>query len=435
MQTRLIPVYQEQPEGKEAEAILRNCVHCGFCNATCPTYQALGNELDGPRGRIYLIKQMLEGKPVSERTRVHLDRCLSCRACETTCPSGVDYHRLLDIGRGYLDQQLTRPLPNRLKRWLLARALGSPVFFRVLLGMGRMFRPVLPRRLREKVPPRLRTMAPGGQGIPGAAPVADPSSARFPGESQRKVLMVTGCVQDALAPDINIATKRVLGAFGFDVLETPAAECCGAMSFHLGETERAHDLLVRNVESWWRLHQEHDFDAIVVNASGCGLFVKDYPQLLQAHPDLLEKANSLSALTKDPVEVLEREDLSRLRSGSSIRPQAIAFHPPCTLQHGLKLSGRVEALLSSLGIEVLSFSNAHLCCGSAGTYSILQADLSRQLRSEKLAAIEAVKPDLVLTANIGCQSHLAAASGVPIKHWLEFVSEMLTDPRSERSTL
>ncbi len=419
MQTKLIEVYQQSPLGEEAEAILRSCVHCGFCNATCPTYQELGNELDGPRGRIYLIKQLLEGADVGEATQKHLDRCLSCRACETTCPSGVKYHRLLDIGRHLLQdspsQGKARSPLNSLIRSSYAWILGQPRLFAWSLALGRRMRPLLPSRLGNKIPPLSDQFS--GLSIPQ-------------GDSSRNILSVAGCVQDALAPDINRATQYVFARFGFRVHETAASECCGAMNFHLGQEAQARKQIEKNIHHWWALHEKHQFDGIMVNASGCGLFVKEYPELLQDDPALLAKAHSLQSLVKDPVELLESEDWSRFDWCDQGSAQAIAFHPPCTLQHGQKLNGRVENLLTRLGVKLVDFSDKHLCCGSAGTYSLLQPALSNQLKQNKWAHIDDAGAQRVLTANVGCQSHLATGSDLPVQHWLEFVAEMLTGARS-----
>ncbi len=421
MQTNLIPLFQGTPEGEEAERILRSCVHCGFCNATCPTYQALGNELDGPRGRIYLIKQMLEGEVVSEKTRVHLDRCLSCRSCETTCPSGVDYHRLLDIGREELNSRLQRPVLARLSRKFLALALGNRRVFAVLLKVGRIFRPLLPSALKGHVPPAPQPLSLGSELIGGASAF-----------SARKVLLLEGCVQDAFSPEVNQATRLVLAHFGIACVTQSKVQCCGAMSFHLDETARARETIRRNIDLWWPLVSSGDIDAIVVNASGCGVFVKGYESILAAEPAYLDKARRIVALVKDPVELLSDEDWSTLRPEFEQGQQPkVAFHAPCSLQHGLKLGGKVERILSALGCELKPVADAHLCCGSAGTYSLLQAGLSQTLKARKLTALEQAGADEVLSANIGCQVHLSSREGLSVKHWLVFVAEMLTKARSE----
>ncbi len=425
MQTTLADFIRATPQGEEAEAILRSCVHCGFCNATCPTYQLLGDELDGPRGRIYLMKQMLEGQPVTAVTRDHLDRCLTCRNCETTCPSGVEYGRLIDIGREVVEKLLPRPAGERLLRMGLRRTLASPTLFGSLLKVGRGVRWALPAALREHLPP-LSTG--GGSGrvaadwngrvtdTPGEAPTL-----RYPApleeggdKSRRRMLVLEGCVQPGLAPETNLAAARVLGHLGIRLVTAPEAGCCGAIDQHLAAPEAARAAMRRNIDAWWP-HIERGAEAIVMTASGCGSLVKEYGHHLRADPAYADKAARVSELTLDLAEVLAREDLSQLRRGP---PRRIAFHPPCSLQHGQKVRGVIEAILIGLGHELLPVQESHLCCGSAGTYSLLQPELSGQLRERKLGHLQAAEPELIATANIGCQSHLAAASGVPVVHWV-----------------
>jgi len=408
MQTKLIPLYQESDTGKEAESILRNCVHCGFCNATCPTYQVLGDELDGPRGRIYLIKDMLEGKPVSEETRQHLDRCLTCRACETTCPSGVEYHRLLDIGREILDDKIPRSYPDNMTRKVLAQLLSSPVLFKTLLKFGQRVRPMLPLKIQAKVPFRQ----------PATLPVFKQSIQR------RKVLVLDGCVQDSLAPNINLATRYVLAKFGVECISIESAVCCGSAAFHLNEFKKAKQQAKVNIDAWWPIVDAGECEAIIVNASGCGVFVKDYGSLLKDDEHYRQRAKTIAGLARDPSEFLVDEDWARVDFPEPSSDKKIVFHPPCTLQHGQKITGQVEKILAGLGAEVLGFKDTHLCCGSAGTYSILQSEISSELKSRKVDAIEKVKPEQILTANIGCQSHLASGTTIPVRHWLEFVAEM-----------
>lgn len=401
MQTHLADFLKGTPEGAEAERILRSCVHCGFCLATCPTYQLLGDEQDSPRGRIYLMKQVVEGSPATRGTQLHLDRCLTCRACETTCPSGVQYGKLVEVGRELVEHQVPRPLHQRLLRYALRQVLPRRRLFSALLRTGQAMRPLLPRVLRDKIPARARAQWPA------------------PAASQRKVLLLEGCVQPSLAPGINAATARLLADLHLELVRTPAAGCCGAVSRHLAAPEEAAGYMKRAIDAWWP-HIEAGAEAIVVNASGCGAQVKEYGYLLRNDPIYAAKAARVSALARDPVELLEAF-AARLTPAADA-PQRIAFQSPCTLQHGQKLGGRVEALLSRLGFTLTPVADAHLCCGSAGTYSILQPDLSAQLKSRKLANLGAGAPELIATANIGCLSHLAADADVPVRHWLELVA-------------
>jgi glycolate oxidase iron-sulfur subunit len=401
VQTSLADFVRDTPQGREADAILRSCVHCGFCTATCPTYQLLGDELDGPRGRIYLMKQVLEGQGVSRKTQSHLDRCLTCRACETTCPSGVRYGRLLDIGRETVEARVGRPLRERLLRRLLRAVVPHRRRFEALLGLGRAARPLLPATLRRLVP--------------AVAPAGDWPAPRH----ARRVLMLEGCVQPGLAPRVNAATARVLDRLGLSVVRTPAAGCCGALSHHLSATEEARALVRRNVDAWWP-QIEAGAEAIVVNASGCGVVVKDYGHLLADDPAYAARAARVAALAVDVGELLAREGVGALRETAD-RSRRVAFHAPCTLQHGQKLPGLVEGVLADAGIELTVVPDAHLCCGSAGTYSILQKDLSERLRDNKLAALQSGAPAVIATANIGCLHHLQAAAAVPVVHWIELL--------------
>ncbi|KAB7619752.1 glycolate oxidase subunit GlcF [Alkalilimnicola sp. S0819] len=401
MQTELADFLKDTPQGEEAERILRNCVHCGFCLATCPTYQLLGDERDSPRGRIYLMKQVMEGAQATEATQLHLDRCLTCRACETTCPSGVEYGKLVDIGREIVEQQVPRPAGQGLQRWLLRKLLPRRTLFGAALRGGQLLRPLLPAALKDKVPARR------------------PAPAWPRQRHHRRVLMLEGCVQPALSPPINPATARLLDQLGVEVIRTPGSVCCGAVSQHLGAPGEAANIVRRTLDAWWP-HVERGVEAIIVNASGCGVQVKDYGHLLRDDPDYAEKAARVSALTRDPVEFFE--DRAEELAPADDAPRRIAFQAPCTLQHGQQLSGRVEALLAKIGFELTSVPDAHLCCGSAGTYSVLQPKLSKQLRDNKLAALGSGAPELIATANIGCLTHLDAASELPVRHWLELIS-------------
>jgi len=402
MQTALAEFIRDTPQGQEADRILRACVHCGFCTATCPTYQLLGDELDGPRGRIYQIKQLLEGQPASPTVRGHLDRCLTCRSCETTCPSGVDYHRLLDIGREQVEQQLPRPLAQRLLRRVLVEVLAYPGRFTPLLRMGQWLRPLLPGTLREKVPVR----RPVGR-VP-ELPVTD-----------RQILVLEGCVQPGLAPEINQALEKILHRLGISVRRCPGAGCCGALPHHLDDAGRAREMARRNIDAWYPAMQD-GVEALVVTASGCGAHLTDYPKLLADDPGYAAKAAELAALLRDPLQILAEESLETLRLAP--RKARVAVHTPCTLQHALKLNGETEKLLLGLGYELCAVGEGHLCCGSAGTYSILQADISQQLRERKLLALKNDHPDLIVSANIGCLSHLAESDGTPVMHWLDLVA-------------
>jgi glycolate oxidase iron-sulfur subunit len=404
MQTTLSESARHLPRAAEAESILRTCVHCGFCNATCPTYQLLGDELDGPRGRIYLIKQVLEGNDVTQKTQQHLDRCLSCRNCETTCPSGVDYHNLLDIGRAVVDAAVPRPLGQRLLREGLRQTVPHPDLFKSLVNGGQVFRALLPGTLQSKLPRSIYPAKPR------------PMTLR-----ERQVLMLEGCVQPGLSPNTNAAAARVLDRLGISVIATREAGCCGAVDYHLGAQAAGLDRARRNIDAWWP-GIEKGAEAIVQTASGCGAFIKDYGHLLASDPAYADKAKKVSELARDLVEVLRDEPLEKLGIHAS---QRLAFHCPCTLQHGQKLGGAVEALLSGLGFNLTSVPDGHLCCGSAGTYSLTQPELSRQLRDNKLNALESGHPEVIVTANIGCQSHLDGAGRTPVRHWIELVEAAL----------
>jgi glycolate oxidase iron-sulfur subunit len=404
MQTTLSEHAKSLPRGEEAESILRSCVHCGFCNATCPTYQLLGDELDGPRGRIYLIKQVLEGKEVTEKTQLHLDRCLSCRNCETTCPSGVDYHNLLDIGRAVVDAAVPRSIDQRLLREGLRGVVPNPRLFKALVSSGQVFRALLPTALQAKLPRRVY-----------------PAKPRPVTRHARQVLMLEGCVQPSLSPNTNAATARVLDRLGISVTATREAGCCGAVDYHLDAQAAGLDRARRNIDAWWP-SIENGAEAIVQTASGCGAFIKDYGHLLSADPAYAEKAKKVSALAKDLVEVLRDEPLEKLGVHSD---QRLAFHCPCTLQHAQKLGGAVEAILTRLGFNLTPVPDSHLCCGSAGTYSVLQPELSYRLRDDKVAKLEATGAEMIVSANIGCLTHLQSGTDTPVQHWIELIDRAL----------
>ncbi len=418
MQTALADFIRDTPTGQEADRILRTCVHCGFCNATCPTYQLLGDELDGPRGRIYLIKQMLEGNAVSAHTLTHLDRCLTCRNCETTCPSGVRYGALLEIGRAQAEQRISRPWRQRVARWLIRQILPYPQRFAALLRLGQFFRPFLPHVLKQKIPPRQRAVI-----LPlplkGGVGRGEGASSTATGHA-RKMLLLEGCAQPALAPNINAAAARVLDRLGIALVPAANAGCCGAACHHTSGVEAGLAQARRNIDAWWP-HIETGSEAIVMTASGCGVHVKDYGHLLRDDPAYANKALRVSALTQDISEILAKEDLSKLKS--NVKPGLkLAFQSPCTLQHGQQLNGVVEKILRDLGFEPIAVAEAHLCCGSAGTYSLLQPALSLSLRKRKLDALEAGRPEMIVTANIGCLAHLQSGTSVPVQHWIELIS-------------
>ena len=400
MQTELADFIRDTPEGREAQAILRKCVHCGFCTATCPTYQVLGDDLDSPRGRIYLMKRALEGAPVTERTRLHLDRCLTCRACETTCPSGVRYGRLVDIGRAVVEERTQRSPGDRLKRAFLAFALPRRALFGFFLGLGRLFRAALPGHLKSKVLPK----RPAGE---WPAP-----------RHARKMLVLQGCVQQSLQPSINAAAARVLDRAGISLIEAPGAGCCGALRFHLNYQSDGRDDMRALIDAWWPLVERGEIEAIVMTASGCGVTVKEYGHLLAGDEAYREKAERIAAMTRDLSEVLPAADISpREKRGT------VAFQSPCTLQHGQQVRGRAEALLERAGYEVTHVNDAHLCCGSAGTYSLLHPAIAGELRERKLAALHEGMPQAIATANIGCLSHLQAGTTTPVRHWIELLDE------------
>ena len=403
MQTALADFIRDTPDGQEANAILRACVHCGFCTATCPTYLLLGDEQDSPRGRIYLVKEMLEGGTVTVKTQLHLDRCLTCRSCETTCPSGVRFGRLVDIGRKVAEERVGRPLVERVQRWAIREGMLARPLFGGVLAAGRALRPLLPGGLRAQVPER--------------RPAGTWPEARH----ARKMLALDNCVQGALAPSIDAAMARVLDRVDISLLRVRGGGCCGALPYHLSAEERAFALMKRNIDAWWP-HVERDAEAIVITATGCGVMVKDYGHLLRHDVAYAKKAARIAALARDPVEVVGAEWVRIApKVAMDLGPQKVAFQSPCTLQHGMKLAGRVEEILQALGLELTPVRDPHLCCGSAGTYSMLQPKLSQQLKANKLAALEAGRPDVIATANIGCLAHLATGTRLPVRHWIELL--------------
>jgi glycolate oxidase iron-sulfur subunit len=416
MQTEIAAEFAGTADGKEAEAILRKCVHCGFCTATCPTYQLLGDELDGPRGRIYLIKQVLEGHAPTRATQLHLDRCLTCRNCETTCPSGVQYGNLVEIGRRIVDERVPRPAGERALRWTLKEGLTSSLFAPAM-KFGQALRGALPPVLKSKVP------------VPQPARAHD-----WPmRQHARKVLLLAGCVQPAMMPNVNSATARVLDAAGIQTVVATNAGCCGAIRLHLSDRDGALAQMRANVDAWWPLVERGAIETIVMNASGCGVTVKEYGHSLAHDPAYATKAGRIADLTRDLSELLP-DLVPVLRERLAIRPERrtvheghrLAFHPPCTLQHGQRVRGVVETSLDALGFEVrIAGNEAHLCCGSAGTYSVLQPELATALRDRKLAQLEALAPETIVSANIGCIQHLQSGTATPVRHWIEVLDDAL----------
>ncbi|CAG0952091.1 glycolate oxidase iron-sulfur subunit [Rhodocyclaceae bacterium] len=409
MQTSLADFIRNTPAGREAEAILRKCVHCGFCTATCPTYQLLGDELDGPRGRIYLMKQVLEGAAPTARTQLHLDRCLTCRACETTCPSGVEYHRLVDIGREVVSSRVTRPAGQRFLRFALREFLSRGWLFGPAYKLGQFFRPLLPASLKAKVLPAQKSV---------------PATRR---DHPRRMLMLAGCVQPGMSPNINAATARVLDRLGIATLEADGAGCCGAVRMHLDDHEGARADARRNIDAWWP-HIEQGAETVIITASGCGAHVREYAHLLEGDPAYAAKAARVTLLSRDIGEVIaaEKDPLSALlQKSAAAGRRKIAFHSPCSLQHGLRVRGAVEEILQAAGFELTPVADGHLCCGSAGTYSVLQPDISLRLRDNKLACLSAGAPSAIASANIGCIAHLQGGTATPVAHWIELLDRRL----------
>ncbi|MFT7008675.1 MAG: glycolate oxidase iron-sulfur subunit [Colwellia sp.] len=403
MQTNIHPDIAARPDVIEAEDILRSCVHCGFCTATCPTYQHFGDERDGPRGRIYLIKQLLETNEATEKTQTHLDRCLTCRSCETTCPSGVKYGRLVDIGKGIVEEKVTRKPSDRFMRWSLRKVLPYPNRFGFLLFFGQLFKPLLTGKLKAKVPPKK---------------IASP----WPVSSHpRKMIALAGCAQSVTTPNTNAASARVLDKIGITLVEAPKAGCCGAVDYHLAAHDDGLNAMRKNIDAWWPAI-EAGAEAIVMTASGCGVMVKEYGELLADDPNYAKKAQRVTELTQDLSEILGKEDLGALNLKDQ---KPTAYHCPCTLQHGQQLTGGVESILEKAGVPLTKVKDKHLCCGSAGTYSIFQPETSQQLLKNKLAALTIEQPEQIVTANVGCQMHLETKAGVPVKHWIE-----LLDPKA-----
>jgi len=393
-----------------AEA-LGNCVHCGFCNATCPTYLLLGNELDGPRGRIYLIKQVLEGNECSSKTLSHLDRCLSCRACETTCPSGVAYGQLLEVGRQAVLKKVKRPYHERLLRYLLRRILPYPRRLAAILSLTPLLGWLWPAAVRE----RLKDLPE----LPRTRPEAITSA-----PSSRQVLLLAGCAQATIRPDINESTIRVLERLGISARIIAGSGCCGAVAQHMDAAEEARRFMRQNIDAWWPAI-ESGAEAILSTSSACSLMLKDYGRLLADDPDYRDKAVRVSGLCRDAAELIAAEDDEMLLKtfGRVDGRQRVAMHLPCTAQHGQRLIPALEKIMRAVGVELTDVEDSHICCGAAGTYTVLQPELSTQLRHDRLQALQKGSPDTITTANIGCLLHLQNQAGVPVSHWIELLDQ------------
>jgi glycolate oxidase iron-sulfur subunit len=414
MQIKIAPAFEHEQDIGTVKSIINKCVHCGFCTATCPTYQVLGDELDGPRGRIYLMKEMVEGAAVTSKTQIHLDRCLTCRNCESTCPSGVRYGRLVDIGRRYVESRVGRPTWQKLHHWLIRETLSRRGLFSFLLGMARFLRPIMPSAMQKKI-----------QVVPPAGAWPSPDSAR---SAKRQMLLHLGCVQPALMPNVDAATARVFDKLGVALITTTEAGCCGAIRQHLHDHAGAHAQIKANIDAWWP-YVAQGVDTLVINASGCGVMIKEYGDLLADDPIYADKARQIAAMAKDVSEILpayaqELAALVQAREGGH-QPARVTYHPPCTLQHGLKIRGGVEGLLEQLGVRVSLCHESHLCCGSAGTYSILQPVMSQTLLERKLGNILKTSPDEIVSGNVGCINHLQSGTAIPVRHWIELIDRMI----------
>jgi glycolate oxidase iron-sulfur subunit len=423
MQTFFTPAQLADPDLKEANGILRACVHCGFCTATCPTFVLLGDELDSPRGRIYLIKDMLEnGRAADARTVRHVDRCLSCLACMTTCPSGVNYMHLVDHARAHIEETYARPLRERLLRRLLALVIPNPALFRLSLKGAKLAKPfaaLLPKPLRAML-----ALAPARP--QPASPLDRPQVFKAEGARRKRVALLTGCAQRVLEPQINAATVRLLTRHGAEVVVAEGAGCCGALVHHLGMTERAHAQARANIRAWMREIEGEGLDAVVVNASGCGTVVKDYGFMFRSDPAWADRAAKVSALAKDVSEAMGELGL---RAPAVETGQTVAYHSACSLQHGQKIDAAPKALLEAAGFAVKDVPEGHLCCGSAGTYNMLQAELAQRLKERKLANIRSVAPEIVAAGNIGCIEQLKRGAGVPVVHTVELLDWATGGPR------
>jgi glycolate oxidase iron-sulfur subunit len=437
MQTTFSPEQLTDPAIARSNEILRSCVHCGFCTATCPSYQVLGDELDSPRGRIYLIKDMLENdRPADAKTVKHIDRCLSCLACMTTCPSGVHYMHLVDHARAHIDKTYKRPVMDRLLRWTLARILPYPMRFRLALlaaKIGKPFAPLIPdARVRAML-----QMAP--KTIPPVSRNDDPQTFAPEGTRRMRVALMTGCAQRALNTDINDATIRLLRRLGAEIVIADGMGCCGALVHHMGKEDESHAAAARNIDAWMKVRDQGGLDAIVINTSGCGTTVKDYGHMFRNDPERAEAAATVSALAKDVSEVLidltgdtpdtawrpARDliagiDAHRPKERSE-GPLRVAYHAACSLQHGQQIKAHPKTLLKKAGFEVVEPKDPHLCCGSAGTYNLMQPEISGELKSRKIATLEAKAPDVISAGNIGCMMQIGSGTGVPVVHTVELL--------------
>jgi len=415
VQTNFPAELLRDPEMRESERILRACVHCGFCTATCPTYLLLGDELDSPRGRIYLIKNMLEsGAPASTRVVRHIDRCLSCLSCMTTCPSGVHYMHLVDHARTHIERTYRRPAADRWLRALLATVLPRPFLFRLALlgaGLARPLAPFLGGRLGAML-----ALAP--KTLPPPSPVDRPRV--FPAEGRRRAraALLSGCAQQVLAPEINEATIRLLTRMGVEVVVARGAVCCGALTHHMGKEKAARATAGATIEAWWREHRREPLDFVVVNASGCGTTVKDYGFLFRNDPELAEKAATIASLARDVSEVIGELGLPAPVRRTGL---VVAYHSACSMQHGQKITTLPKRLLREAGFVVRDVPEGHLCCGSAGTYNLLQPEIASRLKARKLANIERVAPDLIASGNIGCNTQIGSGTSIPVCHTVELL--------------
>jgi len=423
MQTHFSLAQLADPDIRESDKILRACVHCGFCTATCPTYVLLGDELDSPRGRIYLIKDMLEqAKPATRQIVKHIDRCLSCLSCMTTCPSGVNYMHLVDHGRAWIEETYRRPWLDRQLRRLLALVLPRPGLFRLaLLGaiLAKPLAPLLPQRLRPML-----ALAP--EHLPSPSPVDKPQVFAAEGARRKRVALLNGCAQQVLAPAINEATIRLLTRHGCEVVVAEGAGCCGALVHHLGKTEASHAAARANIDAWTREIDGVGLDAIIVNTSGCGTTLKDYGFMLREDAAYAAKAAAVSARAKDVSEIMTELGLGAVPAPSGL---TVAYHAACSLQHGQQIRTEPKALLAAAGFTVKEVPEAHLCCGSAGTYNLLQPEIAGQLKARKLANILGTQPDLIAAGNIGCITQLASGTGVPVIHTVELLDWATGGPK------
>lgn len=411
MQITIDEALKNTTESIEAKRLLRSCVHCGFCTASCPTYRLLGDELDGPRGRIYLIKGLLEGKPASHKTQIHLDRCLTCLACETSCPSGVEYGHLLDIGRKLINKKIDRTLTERFYLYLLREILPYPQRLSPLLRVANRIKFLLPNKLRKMIP----------ENKPVGISESIVQRRKQRNRHQRKMILFSGCVQPLLAPATNDASARLLDRLGIEIINSYGEGCCGAINHHMGVNDSGLSFIKNNIDAWWH-YIEAGIEAIVISASGCGAMIKDYGYILRNDVVYRDKARQISIMAKDIGEIITDEEIVKLQKIIKARQKKIAFQNPCSLQHGQKIQDRTETLLRKLGYRIEHIEDANQCCGSAGTYSLLQTELSEKLRSKKITSLQAVKPDLIMTANIGCQLHLQQATDIPVKHWIEILA-------------